>query len=100
MLLGWSAGAASGSVDELRLAASACGSCHTVSLIMRPEAQSAYSSAAQEPLASASRGTAMSPYQATASSPLDSMDGSTSIGVTRTPCPPRRGASRSNTSTA
>lgn len=52
-----SAAAASPAVAALRLAASAFGSCHTVSLIKRPEAQSAYSSAAQKPLASASRGT-------------------------------------------
>src|SRR5262249_38917228 len=60
------AAAASPALAALRLAASACGSCHTVSLIKRPEAQSAYSSAAQKPLVSASKGTAVSPYQATA----------------------------------
>lgn len=40
------AAAASPAVADLRLAASASGSCHTVSLIKRPAAQSAYSSAA------------------------------------------------------
>lgn len=76
------AAAASPALAALRLAASACGSCHTVSLIKGPEAQSAYSSAAQKPLVSASKGTAVSPYQATAFSTLDSFDDSALMGAT------------------
>ncbi len=61
-----SAAAASPALAVPRLLASAFRSCHTVSLIKLPEAQSAYSSAAQKPVTSASRVTAMSPYLATA----------------------------------
>ena len=83
-----------------RLVASAYGSCHPVWLSTRPEAQSAYSSAAQTPLVSASWGTAVSPYQATAFLIFDRRDGPASMGVIRTQRPASKGSSRSNTKTS
>src|SRR6266581_3713996 len=95
-----SVAAVSTAVAVLRLVASACGFRHTVWLSTRPEAQSAYSSAAQKLLVSASQGTAVSPYQATASSIFDRRDGPASIGVIRTQHPASNGSSRSNTRTS
>src|SRR6185436_474160 len=70
-----SAAAASTAVTVPRLVASARESCHTVWLSTWPEAQSAYSNAAQKPSVSASWGTAVSPYQVTVSSIFARWDG-------------------------